>query len=124
MITLITGAQYGGEGKGKVSAFIASTSQFDVVCRAGGVNCSHTVVSGARQNRLRLLPTACQTSKTITVAYGAGTLLHEKTLFEEIATLDFPKEKVKIDPQAGVVTDAHMLKNNETTAFIHLLAPH
>lgn len=109
MITIVLGAQYGGEGKGKVSAYLASQRRFAAVCRAGGVNCCHTVVSDTAIHRLRLLPTACVASAFAPlVVFGAGVLLHLPTLFEEVRLLDFDPTRILIDRRAGVVEADHV----------------
>lgn len=103
MITLVVGAQYGGEGKGKISAFLAWRHRFDVACRCGGPNSSHTVVHNGREFRLRMMPAAAVIRRDIDVYFGAGTLIHWPTLEAEMAETDF-KGRLLIDPNAGVVT--------------------
>lgn len=104
MITLIVGAQYGGEGKGKIAAYLSMRSKYDLICRCGGVNSSHTVWSGQKRFRLRMMPAACAHRKDFKVVFGAGSLIHIPTMFEEAKELDFPKENILIDPLAGVIT--------------------
>lgn len=104
MITIVVGAQYGGEGKGKICSYLGWVSHFEFVCRTGGVNSSHTVHFGDRTHRLRMMPAsaAVQRSKWV---FGAGSLIHIPTLFDEISDLKCRLDDLMIDPNAGVVTD-------------------
>lgn len=104
MITIVVGAQYGGEGKGKVCAFLEYTRRYDATCRCGGPNSSHTVVHKGKTIRLRMMPTAAAVNPRLTVAFGAGSLIHVPTLLDEIGTLNFEGE-ILVDPQAGIVSD-------------------
>lgn len=105
MITIVVGAQYGGEGKGKISALLAKESRFDIVCRTGGVNSSHTVQISGRTYRLRMLPTSSVVDNTAHIVFGAGSLIHIKTLLEEIKLTGFPVDRIFVDPRAGIVTE-------------------
>jgi adenylosuccinate synthase len=104
MITIITGAQFGGEGKGKIAAYLAWKEGASVACRCGGPNSSHTVIWNGRTYRLRMLPTAAVIIPDIQVYFGAGTLIHIPTLWREIKDTAF-RGRLVIDPQAGIVTD-------------------
>lgn len=106
MISLVLGGQFGGEGKGKVSAYLALRNRFAAICRAGGVNCSHTIVESGEIHRLRLMPGACVGEHCARVVFGAGALLHVDTLFDEIRELRFDVGKLAIDRRAGIVPDA------------------
>jgi adenylosuccinate synthase len=104
MITIVVGGQYGGEGKGKVCAYLGMADRHEIVCRTGGVNSSHTVVHGDREYRLRMIPASAVMHRSQFV-FGAGSLLHIPTLFSEAEALGISAANIKIDPQAGVVTD-------------------
>ncbi|HJN81998.1 MAG TPA: adenylosuccinate synthetase, partial [Verrucomicrobiota bacterium] len=53
--TILVGAQWGDEGKGKIIDFL--TGQADIVVRAqGGANAGHTVIVGRTQYILHLIP--------------------------------------------------------------------
>jgi adenylosuccinate synthase len=104
MITIVVGGQYGGEGKGKVCAYLGLTDKHEIVCRTGGVNSSHTVVTGEMDYRLRMIPASAVMHRSQLV-FGAGSLLHIPTLFAEAEALGIAATDIKIDPQAGVVTE-------------------
>lgn len=105
MLTIIVGGQFGGEGKGKVCAYLAKNQVFGAISRCGGVNSSHTIVEGERTHRLRLLPAASAVSRPQRIIFGAGTLLHLPTLFAEIEALNVDRSTIMIDPQAGIITE-------------------
>lgn len=105
MITLIVGGQYGGEGKGKISAFLSTQHNYSAICRTGSVNSKHTVVTKERAYDLRQLPTPCAHNFTGKILFGAGSLIHIATLKEEMKLLGLPQSNVTIDRQAGILTD-------------------
>lgn len=120
MLTLVVGGQYGGEGKGKVCAFLGRDLQYDYVCRTGGVNSSHTVVDRGRKWRLRMMPASCVVSRSPTVLFGAGSLLHLPTLFEEAALLGYDLSKIVIDPHAGVITEDIIERQRSDPRYAHI----
>lgn len=105
MITLVIGGQYGGEGKGKIAAFLSSKEEFTAVCRTGGVNSKHTVVQNGKQYDLRQIPTAAAVRMPAKIIYGAGSLVHVPTLFEEMKLLNVPRSAILIDKQTGIITE-------------------
>lgn len=105
-ITIVVGAQYGGEGKGKVAAYLASCGRYELVCRCGGVNSSHTVITNGKKIRLRLMPASATLNwRYQKFLFGAGTLLHIATLRREMAELGIGRGRVLIDPMAGIITE-------------------
>ena len=42
---VVVGGQFGGEGKGKISAFITRQEEIDICIRCGGPNSGHTFVA-------------------------------------------------------------------------------
>ncbi len=116
MITIVVGAQYGGEGKGKVSAFLASAQRFDIACRCGGPNSSHTAVHKGREFKLRMMPTAAIVDPWVSVVFAAGTLLHVPTLFDEIRLIGF-RGNLLISPYAGIITDETVAKQRSDNRY-------
>ncbi|MEQ8964873.1 MAG: adenylosuccinate synthetase [Azospirillaceae bacterium] len=104
MITIVVGGQYGGEGKGKVCAFLARNENFEIVCRCGGINSSHTIVQNDRAYRFRMLPTAVSEARP-KIVFGPGSLLHIPTLLKEMSDWNVHKDDVLIDPLAGIVSE-------------------
>lgn len=108
MITLVIGGQYGGEGKGKISAFLAEQNHFDTVCRTGGVNSKHTAYKDGKAYDLRQIPTAATTGFKGKIVYGAGSLVHIPTLLEEMEMLGVSESQILIDTQTGILTEENI----------------
>ena len=61
--TVIVGAQWGDEGKGKIVDLLAQHS--DLVCRyQGGPNAGHTIIFGGETHKIRQIPTGILSGKT------------------------------------------------------------
>lgn len=79
---VISGAQWGDEGKGKIVDYLAQ--QADTVVRfQGGSNAGHTVAVGGEEYKLRLLPSGILYKGTLCVI-GNGVVVDPQTLLEEI----------------------------------------
>lgn len=84
-VTVIVGAQWGDEAKGKISALLAEQSA--VVGRYnGGDNAGHTVINEAGSFGLRLMPSGAF-NPDINVVIGPGTVINLDTLCEEVEKL-------------------------------------
>lgn len=105
MLTLVVGGQYGGEGKGKIAAFLAKHERPHIVARTGGVNSKHTVVEKGTSYDLRQVPTACAVGFAGRIVYGAGSLVHIPTLFEEMKILGVQRTNILVDSRTGVLTE-------------------
>lgn len=108
-VTAIIGAQWGDEGKGKVTDLLAS--HFDVIARAcGGANAGHTIVVGGRKHVFHLLP-AGSLHEGKPVVLGSGMVIHLPTLLEEIRTLKDAgidlMDRLLISPAAHIVFQYH-----------------
>ena len=65
--TVIVGAQWGDEGKGKIVDLLAQES--DLVCRyQGGPNAGHTIVAGGETFKIRQTPSGVISGKTSVIA--------------------------------------------------------
>jgi adenylosuccinate synthase len=83
--TVIVGAQWGDEGKGKIVDLLAQDS--DLVCRyQGGPNAGHTIVVGDETYRIRQIPTGIIRGKAC--AIGAGCVVDPDVLIGEIDDLE------------------------------------
>lgn len=84
-VSAIIGAQWGDEGKGKMTDILGA--HFDVIARAcGGANAGHTIVVGGKKHVFRLLPSGCL-HEGKPVVLGSGMVIHLPTLLEEIEIL-------------------------------------
>ncbi|MFC1581636.1 adenylosuccinate synthase [Candidatus Neomarinimicrobiota bacterium] len=102
-IAVIVGAQWGDEGKGKITDFFAHDSDF-VVRFQGGDNAGHTVVVNDEVYKLHLIPSGVLYSHPISVI-GNGVVINPKTLLKEIDYL----EKRGIQPRLMVSDRAHVI---------------
>ena len=102
--TVIVGAQWGDEGKGKIVDLLAQHS--DLVCRyQGGPNAGHTIVLGEETFKIRQIPTGVLQGKTSVI--GAGCVVDPQVFLAEVDDLE-----ARGYPIAGVVLlsgDAHVI---------------
>ena len=84
-ITIIVGAKWGDEGKGKIAAIEAQNAKL-VIRATGGSNAGHTVIYKEQKLPLHLVPGGIAYPQT-TCIIGPGVVLDLEVLFEEIAFL-------------------------------------
>jgi adenylosuccinate synthase len=83
--TVIVGAQWGDEGKGKIVDLLALDS--DIVCRyQGGPNAGHTIVVGEETFKIRQIPSGVIRGKTCVI--GAGCVLDPEVFLAEVDELE------------------------------------
>ncbi|MEW8956430.1 adenylosuccinate synthase [Clostridium sp.] len=103
---IVVGAQWGDEGKGKMTDYLAEGA--DVVVRyQGGNNAGHTVEVGDKQYKLHLIPSGVLYENKLNVI-GNGLVVDPKAFFTEI---DYLKGLgVDITPDRLIVSDrAHLI---------------
>jgi adenylosuccinate synthase len=84
--TVIVGAQWGDEGKGKIVDLLARES--DVVCRyQGGPNAGHTIVTGGQTYKLHHMPSGILYPGTA-CGIGAGCVIDPETFVRELDELE------------------------------------
>jgi adenylosuccinate synthase len=82
---VIVGAQFGDEGKGKMTDYLARRADC-VVRYQGGNNAGHTVVIGGREFRLHLIPSGIFYPEKVCVI-GNGMVIDPEVLFQEMDVL-------------------------------------
>ena len=102
-ITAIVGAQWGDEGKGKITDFFAGESDY-VVRFHGGNNAGHTVIVEGNTFKLHLIPSGIVYGEPMSII-GNGVVVDPKALLDEIA---YVKEK-GILPKLMVSDRAHVI---------------
>lgn len=103
---IVLGAQWGDEGKGKMTDYLAEEAEV-VVRFQGGNNAGHTVEVGDRQYKLHLIPSGILYNNKTNVI-GNGVVVDPKALFEEIGYLE--KEGVSVTPEKLIISDrAHII---------------
>jgi adenylosuccinate synthase len=107
---VVIGAQWGDEGKGKITDLLSRSA--DVVVRyQGGVNAGHTVVVKDQTFKLHLIPSGILYPDTECVI-GSGTVIDPKALIGELdklAELGVSSEKLYISNAAHVTMPYHRL---------------
>jgi len=102
---VVVGGQYGSEGKGKISAFIAKQEDIDICVRCGGPNSGHSFVDEHGDTRvLRQLSTGFVNART-RLLIPAGALIDPAILKQEIETLGLSTTNVGIDRKCFVIED-------------------
>ncbi|MBY0757064.1 adenylosuccinate synthase [Clostridium sardiniense] len=102
---IVIGAQWGDEGKGKMTDYLAEDA--DVVVRfQGGNNAGHTVVVGDKEYKLHLIPSGILYDDKTNVI-GNGVVVDPKALFDEIEYLE--GVGVKVTPEKLIISDRAQL---------------
>ena len=108
--TVVLGAQWGDEGKGKVTDFFASTADY-VVRFQGGNNAGHTIVVGENKIALSLTPSGVL-YPNCTPVIGSGCVVDIGFLKQELEMLNeknINTDKLVISANAHVVMPYHKL---------------
>ncbi|WP_455805749.1 adenylosuccinate synthase [Clostridium butyricum] len=102
---IVLGAQWGDEGKGKMTDYLAEEANV-VVRFQGGNNAGHTVVVGDKEYKLHLIPSGILYEDKLNVI-GNGVVVDPKALFEEIDYLE--GVGVKVTPEKLIISDRAQL---------------
>jgi adenylosuccinate synthase len=103
-VTAVVGAQWGDEGKGKITDLLAQEA--DVVIRfQGGNNAGHTVVNQHGTFKLHLVPSGIFNPNALCIV-GPGTVVNLQVLCEELANLE--RSGIRSD-NLRVADRAHLL---------------
>lgn len=110
MVKAVVGANWGDEGKGKITDMLAE--QADIVIRfQGGANAGHTIVNNYGKFALHTLPSGVFYSHTANII-GNGVALNIPILIDEIKSItdrNVPKPKILVSDRAQIVMPYHIL---------------
>ena len=110
MVRAIVGANWGDEGKGKITDMLAKES--DIIVRfQGGSNAGHTIINDYGKFALHLLPSGVFYQHTTSVI-GNGVALNIPYLMDEIQSLvdrGVPKPRVLVSDRAQILMPYHVL---------------
>jgi adenylosuccinate synthase len=106
---VVVGAQWGDEGKGKMTDFLAQDAEV-VVRFQGGNNAGHTVEAGGKQYKLHLIPSGILYDDCKCII-GDGVVFDPKAFFEEKEYLE--SEGVRVTPEKLSISDR-----------VHLIMPY
>jgi adenylosuccinate synthase len=110
MFTIITGAQFGDEGKGKIVDMMAE--EYDIVGRfQGGDNAGHTVVAEGKTYKLHLVPSGVLFDTRLLI--GPGTVMNPEILMKELSMLadngvEVTPAKLGIDAKTSIIMPYHI----------------
>lgn len=116
-LTVVVGAQWGDEGKGKITDYFAGDCDF-VVRFQGGPNAGHTIMVGSEVYKLHHIPSGVFYDRPISVI-GCGVVINPAILLDELAALRQRgiTPRLKISARAHVIFPYHV-------ALDHCLSGH
>ena len=110
MVKAVVGANWGDEGKGKITDMLAEKA--DIIVRfQGGANAGHTIVNNYGKFALHTLPSGVFYDHTTSII-GNGVALNIPVLFNEIKSItdrDVPMPKILVSDRAQIVMPYHIL---------------
>jgi adenylosuccinate synthase len=111
MATVVIGAQWGDEGKGKLVDILCDTVDVCARCQ-GGNNAGHTIVADGIEYDFHMLPSGLINSKCLNVI-GSGVVVHVPSFFKELDGLGkkglITQERIFISDRAHIVFDLHQM---------------
>lgn len=107
---VILGAQWGDEGKGKITDYLAETAEV-VVRFQGGNNAGHTVEVGEKQYKLHLIPSGIIHGRKLNII-GNGVVLDPTAFFKEVEYLEemglaISSDNLIVSDRANVIMPYH-----------------
>ena len=110
MVTAVVGANWGDEGKGKITDMLAEKA--DIIVRfQGGANAGHTIVNNYGKFALHTCPSGVFYGHTTSII-GNGVALNIPVLFNEIQSIlekNVPMPKILVSDRAQMVMSYHIL---------------
>ena len=107
--TVVIGAQWGDEGKAKITDLLAQKA--DLIIRyQGGCNAGHTVVTNGKTYKFHLIPSGILYDKTVCFI-GAGTVIHPESFKKEMDELKAEGvnfKNLRISPLASITMPYHI----------------
>ena len=110
MVKAIVGANWGDEGKGKITDMLAQDSDISIRFQ-GGANAGHTIINDYGKFALHTLPSGIFYDHTTSII-GNGVALNIPVLFnelKEITSKGVPEPKILISDRAQIVMPYHIL---------------
>lgn len=112
MVRAIVGANWGDEGKGKITDMLAAKA--DIIIRfQGGSNAGHTIINNYGKFALHLLPSGVFYDHTISII-GNGVALNIPYLIKEINEIvekGVPRPKILVSDRAQLLMPYHILQD-------------
>ncbi|WP_407497030.1 adenylosuccinate synthetase [Pseudooceanicola sp. MF1-13] len=116
LVDVLIGGQYGSEGKGNIVGHIAP--EYDLLIRVGGPNAGHQVYAEPSPEKYFHLPSGTQRAPNAKLLLGPGAVIYPPKLLQEISEHEVSIDRLTIDPQAMVITDADREEEQENYGSI------
>lgn len=108
--TVIVGAFWGDEGKGKIISYLALNDKLDFCVRTGSVNAAHTVWMKGNKYALHMVPAAfIQEKCRLLIAAGAN--VHVGQFFKELELTKVDARRIGIDQMASIIEEKHSIQD-------------
>jgi adenylosuccinate synthase len=106
-VDVLIGGQYGSEGKGQVSAYLAK--EYDLLVRVGGPNAGHMIYEEPKPYAHHQLPSGTRRCEA-RLLIGPGAVLNVEKLLREIAECEVNADRLTIDEQAMIISKQDIKK--------------
>jgi adenylosuccinate synthase len=113
--TVVAGAFWGDEGKGKIVSYLALKDKIDLCVRTGSVNAAHTVWIEGKRYAMHMVPAAF-TYEKCRLLIGAGANIHVAKFLEEVELTNV-KNRIGVDYQASIIEEKHS-EQDKTNAHL------
>jgi adenylosuccinate synthase len=113
--TVVAGAFWGDEGKGKIVSYLALKDKIDLCARTGSVNAAHTVWIEGKRYAMHMVPATFLYEKC-RLLIGAGANIHVAKFLEEVELTNV-KNRIGVDYQASIIEEKHS-EQDKTNAHL------
>ncbi len=103
--TVVAGAFWGDEGKGKIISYLALKDKVDVCMRTGSVNAAHTIHFDGKRYALHMVPSTFVYDKS-RLLIGPGANVHVLQFLKEVEETGV-KGRIGVDRQASIIEPRH-----------------
>ena len=107
--SVIVGAFWGDEGKGKIISYLALKDKLDFCVRTGSVNAAHTVWNREKKYALHMVPAAFLYPKC-RLLIGAGANVQVPQLLKEVELTNV-RDRIGVDMQASIIEEKHSVQD-------------
>jgi adenylosuccinate synthase len=108
LVDVIVGGQFGSEGKGHISSYLSR--EYKILVRVGGPNAGHKVFVTPGPYTHHQLPSGTLRSPESKLIIAPGCVLNATNLLREVAECKVGTDRLSIDPQAMVISDEDIKK--------------
>ena len=115
LVDVLVGGQWGSEGKGHIASYLAP--EYSLLVRVGGPNAGHKVFLADTPYTHHQLPSGTLRSQA-KLMIAAGAVLNAEKLLTEIADCKVDNERLSIDPQAMIISQADIAHEKRLVANI------